>query len=230
MRLDPAGGVANVAIGPVNILAGEEFLEVVEDGVVGLEVLVDGMRGHVERREVEEDVFVDQLVLEAVGGGRLDFLVGRDAAAAIDGTARVSQLNLAAGRVGGRRPAARMVVIVVERDACVIALDEAAGRRVVVIRSEGKAGVFTEVVNGLHQALAEGGFAHDQGAIVILQRAGNDLGRRGGVAVHQHDDGKGLAIIAVGRDVVLIGVGAAALRDDGLALGKQVVADIHGLA
>ena len=118
-------------------------------------------------------------------------------------------------------PGAGVVVIVVERNACVVALDEAAGRRVVVIGGEREAGVFAEVVDGLHQALAEGGFAHDQRAVVILQRAGDDFGRRSGVAIDQHDDGEGLAVVAVRRHVVLVGVGAAALRDDGLALGEQ---------
>ncbi len=99
-----------------------------------------------------------------------------------------------------------------------------------MIGGEGEAGVFAEVVDGLHQALAKGGFAHDQGAIVILQRAGNDFGGGSGVTIDQHDDGEGLAAVAMRRGVVLIGVGAAALRNDGLALGEQVVANIDGLA
>ena len=58
-----------------------------------------------------------------------------------------------------------------------------------MIGGEGEAGVFAEVVNGLHQALAEGGFTDDQGAVVVLQGAGDDLGSRCGVAIDQHDDG-----------------------------------------
>ena len=44
-----------------------------------------------------------------------------------------------------------------------------------------------------------------------------------------HHDGEGFAAVAVGRGVVHIGVGAAALRDDGLALGQQVVANVYCL-
>ncbi len=123
-----------------------------------------------------------------------------------------------------------VVVVVVERNACVVALDEAARGRVVVIGGQRQAGILAQVVDGLHQALAEGGFADDQRAVVILQRAGDDLSRRSGAAVDQHDDGEGLAVVAVGRGVVLVGIGAAALRDDGLALGQQVVADVDCLA
>ena len=55
-----------------------------------------------------------------------------------------------------------IVVVVVERDVGVVALNETSGRRVVVIRGQREAGVFAQVVDGLHQALAEGGFADDQ--------------------------------------------------------------------
>ena len=57
----------------------------------------------------------------------------------------------------------------------VVALDEAAGRRVVVVGGEGEAGVFGDLEDGLDEALAEGGFADDEGAVVILQGAGDDL-------------------------------------------------------
>src|SRR2546430_13390477 len=40
----------------------------------------------------------------------------------------------------------------------------------------------------LHQPLAERRRAHDEGAVVILQRAGDDLGRGGRAAVHEHHD------------------------------------------
>ena len=184
--------------------------------------------GRRRRREVEEHILIEQFVLEAVGLGLLDLFVGSDAAAAVDGAAGIGQLDLAVRGVGGER--AGVVVVVVERNALVVALNQAAGRGVVVVGGEGEAGVFAEVVDGLHQALAEGGFADDQGAVVILQRAGDNLGGRSGVAVDQHDDGEGFAAVAVGGGVVLVGVGASALGDDDLALGEQVVADIHGLA
>ena len=104
-RLQPVADAVDVGVGPVDVLAGEELLEVGQHRVVDLEVLVDGVIGHVDRREVEEDILVEQLVLEVVGLGRLDLFVGRDAAAAVDGAARVGELDFAVGGVGGSAPA-----------------------------------------------------------------------------------------------------------------------------
>jgi len=64
---------------------------------------------------------------------------------------------------------------------------------------------------------------------VVLQGAGDDLGGRGGAAVDQQHDGEGLAAVAARGDVVLVGIGAAALGNDGLSLGEQVIADFYCL-
>ena len=48
--------------------------------------------------------------------------------------------------------------------------------------------------------------------------------------IDQNDDGEGLAAVAMGCGVVLVGISAAALRNDGLSLGEQMVADFNGLA
>ena len=45
-----------------------------------------------------------------------------------------------------------------------------------------------DLEDGLDEALAKGGLADDQSAVVILQRAGDDLGGRGGVAIDENDD------------------------------------------
>ena len=119
---------------------------------------------------MEEDLLVEQLVLEVVALGALDLLIGSNAAAAVNGAARVSQLDFAVGGVDGLR-AGVIVVVVVKRNAGVVALNQAARGRVVVIGGKSKAGIFAEVVDGLHQSLAEGGFADDQRAVVILQCA-----------------------------------------------------------
>ncbi len=99
-----------------------------------------------------------------------------------------------------------------------------------MVGGERQAGVVAEVVDGLNEALAEGGFAHDQGAIVILQRAGDNLSGRSRVAIDQHHDGEVFAVVAMRGHVVLVRIGAAALRNDGLPLGQQVVANVHRLA
>ena len=101
VRLEPAGGAIDVGLCPVDALAGEEFLELGDDCVVDLEVFVDGVGGHVDGRKVEEHLLVAKFVLEASGGWSGDFFVGRDAAAAVDGAAGVSELDLAVRGVGG---------------------------------------------------------------------------------------------------------------------------------
>ena len=158
----------------------------------------------------------------------VDLLVGRDAAAAVDGASGVGELDLAIGVVLGCVGRVADVVVVVERDVVVVALDEAAGGRVVVVGREGEAGVFGDLEDGLDEALAEGGFADDEGAVVILQGAGDDLGGRGGVAIDEDDDGELRPLLAVGGAVDLVGEGAAALRDDDLTLVEKLVAHVDG--
>src|SRR5262245_26165819 len=106
--------------------------------------------------EVEERCFVDQIVLEAIVLGRIDFFVGCDSTATVNGAPGVSHLDFA---VAGpwRSRAGVIVVVVVERNAGVVALDEAAGWRVVVIRGQRESRVFAQVIDGLNQALAECG-------------------------------------------------------------------------
>src|SRR3546814_5415491 len=68
---------------------------------------------------------------------------------------------------------------------------------------------------GLDRALAEAALAHDDGAVMVLERAGDDLGGRGAAGVDQHDDRKAVRGVArpgiIAFDVALL---AAALGDD----------------
>src|SRR5208337_2700928 len=98
-----------------------------------------------------------------------------------------------------------VVVIVVKRDTVVVALDEASAGRVVLGGGQGQSRVLRKRIDGLHQALAEGGFTHNQAAVVVLNGACDDLGRRCGSAVHQHNQRVVLATVAVGRAVHLLG-------------------------
>ena len=61
-------------------------------------------------------------------------------------------------------------------------LDGAAAGRVIEGRGERQAGVLAQRVDALHQALAVAGLAEDDGAVVILHGAGDDLGGAGGFA------------------------------------------------
>ncbi len=68
-----------------------------------------------------------------------------------------------------------------------LGLDRAARRRVVARRRQPQRAVLAERHDRLHGALAEGAGADQRRALVILQGAGDDLGRRGRAAVDQHD-------------------------------------------
>jgi len=152
--LQPVHHAVQVGIGPVNVLAGEIFFELRQHRRVHLEVLVHGAVGQINRGEMKENILHQQRVLEVVALGAFDLLVRGDAAAAVNGAASVGELDLAVGVVRWLRAAVGVVVI--ERDAGVVALDEAAGGRVVVVGGQRQGhGVVAEVVDGLHEALAE---------------------------------------------------------------------------
>src|SRR5581483_11978961 len=73
-----------------------------------------------------------------------------------------------------------------------------------------------ERIYGLDQALTEGRVAQNPGAIMILQRAGHNLGRRSRVAVDQYDNRVALAKLAPAGQVRLFGVGPTFVGNDHL--------------
>ena len=214
--LQPVIYAGDVSIGIFDVLGLEEVLELLHHGVVDGEVAGYGVVGEIVLAEVEEGVVLIESVLEVVRLGRVDLLVGGDAAAAVDGASGVGELDLEVRLVLGRGALVADVVVVVERDVVVVALDEAAGRGVVVVSRQGEAGVLGDLEDGLDEALAEGGLAGDEGAVVVLKCAGDDLGGRGGAAVDEDDDGVLLSLFAVGGAIDLVREGATALRDDDL--------------
>src|SRR2546426_7998385 len=66
-------------------------------------------------------------------------------------------------------------------------LDRAAARREVARGRQAQRRAVVERQDGLHRALAEGLRAEDEGALVVLERARDDLRGAGAPAVHQHD-------------------------------------------
>ena len=132
-----------------------------------------------------------------------DLFVGIDAATAIDGASAVGQLHFV---VCSRRIFfLAVVIVVVERDVRVVALNQASARRVVLGGRQRQAGVFRQRIHGLHQTLAKCVFADDQPAIVVLNRARNNLGRRCRATIDQHHQRIFLAAIAVARNIALLG-------------------------
>ena len=94
-------------------------------------------------------------------------------------------------------------------------LNRAARRRVVARRGQPERAVGAGLHDGLDRALAEALLAHDQRAAVILERAGDDFGRRSGAGIGQHDHRKAVRHVAgtgiIALDIVL-GRGRAARR------------------
>ncbi len=80
----------------------------------------------------------------------------------------------------------------------------------------------------LHAALAESLLAHDQRAVVVLERAGDDLARARAAAVHEHDERvHGLGAGGLGA-LLLTPLGEADGGDDG-AVEEELVGDARGL-
>jgi len=226
--LDPAIDCGDVRIGVFDRVVFQEGLELLHNCIINHEVFCDSVGGEVVLTEVEEGVVAEKIVLEVIGLQVVDLLVGGDAAAAVDGATRVGELHLEVALVLGFVGVIANVVVVVERDVIIVALNEAAGRCVVVIGGESETGVFGDLEDGLDQALAECGFADDECAVVILQCAGDDLSRRSSVAIDQDDDGELWSVFAARGAIDLVGEGAAALRDDDLTLLQELVGHIDG--
>src|SRR6185312_5381667 len=99
------------------------------------------------------------------------------------GIERAREVRLADEIDLGRLLAFRLLDDAIRRDA--LALDRAAARRVVARRGEAQRPVPLERNDRLYRAFAEALRAEHFGAVTILQRAGDDLSRRGGGAVDQ---------------------------------------------
>ncbi len=62
--------------------------------------------------------------------------------------------------------------------------------------------------------------------MLVLQRAGHDLGRRGGTAVDQHHQGPAVEVVAAGGVELMVGTRVAAADADDRALFQQRVGDV----
>ena len=121
-----------------------------------------------------------------------------------------------------------VIEIVVERSVLVIALDQAAARRVIPGRGQRQAGVLAQAGNGLHQALSEALLADHQSAVMILDRAGNDFRGRSRPAIDDHHQGHGDAAIAAHRVIAPLLRRAPVMRHDQLVLVQEHVGNRHG--
>ena len=100
------------------------------------------------------------------------------------------KIGFAHAQRGVRAALGRVVDHDVRHDA--LGLNGLAARRVVARRGDLQRRVRAERAHGLHRTLAERLAAHDGGALVVLQRTGNDFAGRGRAFVDQHHHRHGL--------------------------------------
>ncbi len=231
LAFDPVEILVVLGFGVFYVVLGEVILELVKDGVVDFEIVSDGGFGaEVVASETsyalfsrEEDIVAIHGLLELGGLGLGDNDVRSDATTAGNLATAISLANF--GRMIGNLA---LVVIFVERDGFVIALNKATAGSVVASGGESEAGVFSERLNGLNETFAEGGFADDEAAVMVLNSAGNDFSGGSGIVVDQDDDGNGHALIAADGAEVALWSAAAMIGNDHLALFEEHVADSNG--
>ena len=111
-----------------------------------------------------------------------------------------------------------------------LGLDRAARRRVVARRGQPqRAIVLAERDDRLHRALAERTGADQRRALVVLQRAGNDLRSRRRAAVDEHHHGLALGNVDRPRIVTLRFIRVPSTRRNDLAALEEGVGDGHRL-
>ncbi len=116
------------------------------------------------------------------------------------------------------------VVVFVKRNGFVIPLNQPATWGVIPRCSQRKPGILAERSYRLNQAFAESRLSHDQTAIVILHRTGNNLRRRGRIIVHQDHQGHGHALIAAHSVITPFRRGPSVVRHNQLILVQEHVA------
>ena len=154
--------------------------------------------------------------------------VGVDPAAAIDLAASIRMFHFAARRL--RFVGASGVIVVIERARRIIALNIPPARCEILRCRECEAVAFADAIDRLHQAFAERGLADDQPAVVVLNSAGDDFGRRGAPPRNEHDE-RHLAVGARAIRVIVVirAVGAPARVHYERALLEKLVRDGNGL-
>ena len=75
-------------------------------------------------------------------------------------------------------------------------LHRATGRGEIARGGEPQRRVLPQRDQRLHRPLAEAALAHDQRAVLVLERARDDLARRGGARIGEHDHGQAVRVVA----------------------------------
>lgn len=108
-------------------------------------------------------------------------------------------------------------------------VDEASEGCVIAGDGHFEAGAISEIDDGLDGAFAEGHGAHDDGAAVILECAGDDLSGGCGALVDEDDDGELAPGVLFVRHLAFDFVGIAAFGADDQAAFDEEVGEADGL-
>src|SRR5580704_7417890 len=178
---------------------------------------------------VEEGVVLQERILERIALAGIELHIWHNAAPTIDGAAAVGKFHLAI-RGAGFAVVFAIEIIVVKRNVGVVALNQTSAGRVVVSCGERESGIFGQRIDGLHQTLAECGFADDQATVVILNSSGDNFSRGSGAAVDQNHQRIFFAAVAVTRGVALLGRVAAVMGNNQLTFAQELVGDADTFA
>ena len=109
-------------------------------------------------------------------------------------------------------------------------LNEPPAWRVIARRRDRSARALRQPIDRLHERLPERRLSDDERTIVILQRAGDNLGGARAGAAHQRHHRQIQILTRFGRAVILIGIRNAAARvHDQVALGQEAVRHLDRL-
>src|SRR5579862_280713 len=198
LRLDPVKTFIDLGFRVRNLLCVQELPEVLQDSIGNLEILVNAAAIQVVRGEIEERIFLQQRVFKARGFDGRNLYIRSDASAPKYRASAVCEPHLFVGRI---LFLIAIVIVIIQRDAGIIALDQASAGGVVLGSGQCQSGILGKRVDGLDKALAKGGFTRNQATIMVLNGAGDNLRRGSCSAIYQHDQGIILARIAAVRAI-----------------------------
>src|ERR1700691_5218349 len=231
LPLQPGEIILDFRFGVMNVLVAQVFAELVDDFFIYNEILGE-VRFFAEivarevanalRKKVENAPAVHSL-LETVGLWFRDGVVRSDSALSENLPATIGQLHFRPSWPLG------IIVIIVERNILVVALDQAPAGGVVTRGGEQHSGVFAERELSLHQALTEAGFSNDQAAIVVLNGARHDFRGRGALSVDQHNDGNFQALISTQGVIAPLRGQTPVMRNHNFVLVQEHVGQTDGL-
>ena len=197
-------------------------------------VLVDVLQAGVDDDALRSELTVEECILRRVE--RYEE-IGHDATAAIDGamksqclvTQRVGEVNAVLGIEFAMLESLLDVFLVVSLLTLHIRLLNATARRGEIVgNGEANHRTVGELDGSLHKAFAKRAAANDLSAVLILQRAGDNLGSRCGIFIDEYDDATAGTKMTVARCAeVLAWHGTSLGVDDDVVLLQELIGNLR---